>query len=71
LYFEIKSCSVAQAGLGLAIFLPQLPKCQDYKHIPPHPAPSVLYSLEGSHYELPTFKEWGVRLHLLEGEISI
>jgi hypothetical protein len=33
--FEIGSCYVAQAGLQLEFLLPQLPKCWDYRNLPP------------------------------------
>lgn len=36
--FEIGSHTVTYAGLEIrVIFLPQLPKCLDYKQEPPHP----------------------------------
>jgi hypothetical protein len=36
--FETRFCYVAQAVLELKILLPQLPKCWDYRRVPPHPA---------------------------------
>jgi hypothetical protein len=35
---EIGSSCIAQASLELQTFLPQPPKCWDYRHVPPHPA---------------------------------
>jgi hypothetical protein len=35
-FFETGSWSVAQTGLELSIFLPQPPKCWDYRYAPPH-----------------------------------
>jgi hypothetical protein len=36
MFFEIGSFYVAQAVLELAVFLPYLPKCWDYRHGLPH-----------------------------------
>lgn len=35
-FYETGSCCVAQADLKLVILLPQLPKCCDYRCVPPH-----------------------------------
>jgi hypothetical protein len=41
----MKSCYVVQAGLQLAILLPLLPECWDYRYAPPYPA-ALLFQKE-------------------------
>jgi len=50
----LKQCLSAFSSVQLLIFF----------------SPFLLSSLKGNHYEQPTFKEWGVMLHFLEGTIS-
>jgi hypothetical protein len=38
LFFETRSCYVVQAGLELAVLLPQTSECWEFRHVPPYPA---------------------------------
>lgn len=45
-----------------------IPWLRYVKWLSPLALPPILFSLERGHYLQPIFKDWGVMLHLLEGE---
>jgi hypothetical protein len=41
-FFETEFGYVVQAGLILIVFLPQSPKCWDYRYVPPCPTGGII-----------------------------